>query len=55
MPLGWKTKNKGKLRMAYYLLPYLRSERFAPEISHAVGIAFPVFTSYLGHKHWSFC
>ena len=22
--------------------------------AHAVGIVVPVFTSYLGHKHWSF-
>jgi len=28
--------------------------RFIPEIAHAVGVAVPVFTSYLGHKHWSF-
>ena len=38
----------------YYLLPMLGLTRFIPEISSAVGIAFPVFTSYLGHKHWSF-
>jgi len=40
--------------LAHYLLPYLGVQRFVPEIAHAVGIAFPVFTSYLGHKHWSF-
>lgn len=38
----------------YYLLPMIGVTRFIPEISSAVGIAFPVFTSYLGHKHWSF-
>jgi len=38
----------------YYLLPALGITRFVPEISSAIGIAFPVFTSYLGHKHWSF-
>lgn len=38
----------------YYLLPILGITRFVPEISSAIGIAFPVFTSYLGHKHWSF-
>lgn len=28
---------------------------YAPEtIAHAVGIIVPVFTSYLGHKHFSF-
>ena len=24
------------------------------EISHAIGISVPVFTSYIGHKRWSF-
>ena len=38
----------------YYLLPSLGITRFVPEISSAIGIAFPVFTSYLSHKHWSF-
>jgi len=38
----------------YYVLPKLSVTRFAPEIAHAAGVAFPVFTSYLGHKHWSF-
>ena len=40
--------------LAFYLLPALGVSRLVPEIAHAVGIAFPVFTSYLGHKHWSF-
>lgn len=40
--------------LAYYFLPSLGVIQFAPEIAHAVGVAFPVFTSYLGHKHWSF-
>jgi putative flippase GtrA len=38
----------------YYALPSLGVERFVPEISSAIGIIFPVFTSYLGHKYWSF-
>jgi len=38
----------------YYLLPMIGVTRLVPEISSAIGIAFPVFTSYLGHKHWSF-
>ena len=29
-------------------------DRFAAELAHAVGVMVPVFTSYLGHKHWSF-
>jgi len=40
--------------LAYYVLPRAGVTRFAPEIAHAVGVVFPVFTSYLGHKHWSF-
>lgn len=40
--------------LAYYLLPAMGVTRFVPEIAHAVGVAVPVFTSYLGHKHWSF-
>jgi len=40
--------------LAYYVLPAAGVTRFAREIAHAAGVAFPVFTSYLGHKHWSF-
>jgi putative flippase GtrA len=40
--------------LAYYLLPYMGVSFFVKEIAHAVGIAVPVFTSYLGHKRWSF-
>jgi putative flippase GtrA len=40
--------------LAYYALPALGVQSYSQEISHAVGIVVPVFTSYLGHKHWSF-
>ena len=40
--------------LAYYLLPAFGVRHFVPEIAHAVGVVVPVFTSYLGHKHWSF-
>ncbi|MOA68460.1 hypothetical protein D3C78_1960880 [compost metagenome] len=40
--------------LAYYILPKLGVTTLAPEIAHAVGVAVPVFTSYLGHKRWSF-
>ena len=40
--------------LLYYVLPMLGVEAFRPEIAHAVGVAVPVFTSYIGHKHWSF-
>jgi len=40
--------------LAYYLLPSLGLTLFVPEIAHAAGVAAPVFTSYIGHKRWSF-
>lgn len=40
--------------LAYYLLPYLNVTSYVSEIAHAVGIVVPVFTSYIGHKRWSF-
>jgi len=40
--------------MLYQALPALAISRFAPEIAHATGIVIPVFTSFLGHKYWSF-
>lgn len=40
--------------LAYYVLRWIGITRFVPEIAHAVGVAVPVFTSYLGHKRWSF-
>ncbi len=40
--------------LAYYLLPSLGITLFVREIAHAVGVAVPVFTSYIGHKRWSF-
>lgn len=40
--------------LAYYVLPLVGITRFVPEIAHAVGVVVPVFTSYLGHKRWSF-
>lgn len=38
----------------YYILPKLGVTHFAPEIAHAAGVLFPVFTSFIGHKRWSF-
>jgi putative flippase GtrA len=40
--------------LAYYLLPALGITRFVPEIAHAIGVIVPVFSSYIGHKRWSF-
>lgn len=42
------------LAMARAVLPALGVQRFVPEIAHACGVIVPVFTSYLGHKYWSF-
>jgi len=42
------------MALAYYVLPSLGVEKFSKEIAHAVGIAVPVFTSYIGHKRWTF-
>ena len=42
------------MALAYYLLPALGVEQFVREIAHAVGIVVPVFTSYLGHKRYTF-
>lgn len=40
--------------LAHIVLPALGVHTFREEIAHAVGIVVPVFTSYLGHKHWTF-
>jgi putative flippase GtrA len=40
--------------LTFYLLPSMGVTLFVPEIAHAVGVAVPVFTSYIGHKRWSF-
>lgn len=42
------------MALAYWALPGLGLTRFVEEIAHAVGVMVPVFTSYLGHKHFSF-
>ena len=40
--------------LTYYVLPYVGVTKFVHEISHAVGVVAPVFSSYVGHKRWSF-
>lgn len=42
------------ISLAYYLLPHFGIVEYVLEISHAVGISIPVFTSYLGHKYFTF-
>lgn len=40
--------------LAYYILPAIGLTSYVRETAHAIGIIIPVFTSYLGHKHFSF-
>jgi putative flippase GtrA len=42
------------LGMLHYVLPMLNFTWHPKEIAHAIGIVVPVFSSYLGHKHWTF-
>lgn len=42
------------LLLAYWILPWLGVHAYVNEIAHAIGIVVPVFTSYIGHKRWSF-
>jgi len=42
------------LLLARILLPAFHFTWHIEEIAHAVGIAVPIFTSYLGHKHLTF-
>lgn len=40
--------------LAYSVLPRMGVTLYVLEISHAIGVVAPVFTSYIGHKHLSF-
>jgi len=42
------------LGFVLYIFPFYGFEWHAHEIAHGIGICFPVFTSYLGHKYLSF-
>ena len=42
------------LVLAHWLLPWLGVTAYVEEIAHAVGIAVPTVSSYLGHKYFSF-
>lgn len=42
------------LLLAEIVLPYMGLNWHNKEVAHAVGIAAPLFTSYLGHKHLTF-
>ena len=40
--------------LAEYLFVWLEYHFFREELAHLIGIAVPVFTSYIGHKKLSF-
>ena len=40
--------------LARMIFPALNFSWHAETIAHVIGVAVPVFTSYLGHKHFSF-
>ncbi|WP_158767328.1 GtrA family protein [Terricaulis silvestris] len=40
--------------MAEYVLPALHVDWRPLEVAHAVGVASPIVTSYLGHRYFSF-
>lgn len=42
------------MALFYYILPFFNIQIFTHEIAHSIGIVVPVFTSYIGHKKWSF-
>jgi putative flippase GtrA len=42
------------IALAYYVLPWLGVVWHDREIAHFVGVLVPVFTSYVGHKKFSF-
>lgn len=42
------------LLLTHWLSVWLTSREIAETIAHAVGVVFPVFTSFAGHKYLSF-
>lgn len=39
---------------AKYLFPMVGFEFYPEVVAHAIGVVFPVFTSFIGHKYFSF-
>ncbi len=42
------------LALLFYVLRWLDITMMAKEIAHAIGIIVPLFSSFIGHKYWSF-
>ncbi|MCC6912511.1 MAG: GtrA family protein [Rhodospirillaceae bacterium] len=40
--------------LAEYVFPKLGFDWHPEDVAHVIGVVIPVFTSYLGHKHFSF-
>ncbi len=40
--------------LAEYLFPHMDFTFYPEAVAHAIGVVFPVFTSFIGHKHFSF-
>ncbi len=40
--------------LARLIFPWIGFTSHAETVSHVIGVTVPVFTSYLGHKHFSF-
>jgi putative flippase GtrA len=40
--------------LAHHVLPWMGLNQYVKELAHAVGVVVPVFTSYVGHKRFSF-
>ena len=40
--------------LAEYLFPKSGFGFYPEEIAHIIGLSVPIFTSFLGHKYWSF-
>ncbi len=42
------------LALAYYVLSAFGVVQHAETLAHVVGVIVPVFTSFVGHKYWTF-
>ncbi len=42
------------LLLADHFLPWMGMKTYVRELAHGVGVLVPVFTSYVGHKRFSF-